>query len=248
MENKNIAIDAQNINKTFYIKDKNSYSIRNRVFNIFSPEKSRTIQALTDINFQVYVGEFFGIIGRNGSGKSTILKILNQVYPPNRGGKLTVKGQSLRLALGTGFDGELTAKENIYLNASLLGITFKQIGRILNEIIVFAELEEFINTKVKYYSSGMKSRLAFAIAVNAEADIFLMDEFFGGVGDEQFRRKSDLVFIESFIKGRTIIFVSHNMEIIKQYCNRVLLLDKGKMISLGKPEEVIDIYNRLMHK
>jgi ABC-type polysaccharide/polyol phosphate transport system ATPase subunit len=128
----------------------------------------------------------------------------------------------------------------------LLGLSFRQIGQRFDEIIAFAELENFVDTKLKFYSAGMYSRLAFSIAVLADADIFLMDEFFGGVGDSRFREKSEQVFKESLMKGRTIIHVGHNLEIIRQHCSRVLLMDHGAPLCIGKPDEVIDMYNQLM--
>ena len=242
----NIVISLKSVSKTFKIKDKSDYTIRNRVTKILKPSKIHIIEALKNINLEIKEGDFFGIIGRNGSGKSTLLKIMSQVYPPDKGGKVDILGKYLKLTLGTGFDGELTAKENIYLNASLLGLTFKRIGNKFQEIIEFAELKEFVNSKVKYFSSGMYSRLAFAVAVHAEADIFLIDEFFGGVGDEKFKQKSDKVFRDSILKGKTVVFVSHDLNTIKENCNKVLLLNFGEPILIDTPEKVLTEYNRLL--
>ena len=242
----NTVISLKNVSKTFKIKDRNDYTIRNKVANIFRSSNIHYIKALKNINLEIKEGDFFGIIGRNGSGKSTLLKIMSQVYPPDKGGKVDILGKYLKLTLGTGFDGELTAKENIYLNASLLGLTFKRIGNKFQEIIEFAELKEFVNSKVKYFSSGMYSRLAFAVAVHAEADIFLIDEFFGGVGDEKFKQKSDKVFRDSILKGKTVVFVSHDLNTIKENCNKVLLLNFGEPILIDTPEKVLTEYNRLL--
>lgn len=239
-------IRLENISKTFLLDEKRMNSIRDKMLNLFKSSGKRKIHALQNINLDIKKGEFFGIVGRNGSGKSTLLKIILGAFPPDSGGKISIEGKMIRLALGMGFDPDLTARENIYLNASLLGMPFKQIGQKFASIIEFAELEKFVNTKVKFYSSGMRSRLAFSIAVNAEADIFLMDEFFGGVGDIRFREKSEAVFKESLVKGRTIIHVSHNLNTIIKHCDRVLLLDRGLPVAIGEPKEIIDTYRQIM--
>jgi ABC-type polysaccharide/polyol phosphate transport system ATPase subunit len=233
----NIAIKLENINKTYTIHDRGN-TIRDRFFSAFTGKSTRKLKALTNIDLEIKKGEFFGIVGLNGSGKSTLVQIMNKAIPPDKGGKVTIDGKAMRLALGMGFDDELTARQNIMLNSSVLGMSIKEIKLKMDEIVAFAELEEFVDTPVKYFSSGMKSKLMFSIAVNAEADIFLMDEFFGGVGDVNFRKKADQVFHDRFIKGKTIIHVSHQFDTIQKYCDRVLLLDKGKVIKIGTPEEV----------
>ena len=240
-----VVIRAKNIKKTFFVKENPIDSIRDSVFSFSRNNTTRAIPALKGVDFEVYKGEIFGIIGRNGSGKSTLLKIIAGAYPADKGGELSVNGKLIRLSLGMGFDGNLSARENIYLNGSILGLSFKQIGQKFQEIIEFSELQDFVDTKVKFYSSGMNSRLAFAIAVHAEADIFLMDEFFGGVGDVRFQEKSTKVFKEAFLDGRTILHVSHDLNSIRAHCNRVLLLNKGEMLALGTPEEVIPVYEGL---
>jgi len=236
-----IAIKLENINKTFILHDRGN-TIRDRIFSIFTGKGSRKLKALQNIDLEIKKGEFFGIVGSNGSGKSTLIEIMNKAIPPDKGGKVTIIGKSMRLALGMGFDNELTARQNIMLNSSVLGMSIKEIKLKMNEMIAFAELEEFADTPVKYYSSGMKSKLMFSIAVNAEADIFLMDEFFGGVGDQSFKIKADKVFHDRFVKGKTIIHVSHQLETIKKYCDRVMLLEKGKVTKIGTPNEVLDLY------
>lgn len=244
---KDTVIRLKNISKTFTVYEKNTDSIRESFFNFFQPNHKRKIEALKNINLEIKRGEFFGIIGRNGSGKSTLLKIIMGAILPDSGGKVDVNGRIIRLALGMGFDPELSARDNIYLNASLLGLSFRQIGKKFHEIIEFAELQEFVDTKIKFYSSGMYSRLAFSIAVCAEADIFLIDEFFGGVGDESFREKSERVFQQSFVEKRTIIFVSHQLATVEQFCDRVLLLEYGRPIAIGKPNEVLEKYKLSFH-
>ena len=162
---KEVVISLKNVSKTFKLKDRISDSIRSSVLNIFKPNKVRELKALDTISLEVLKGETLGIIGKNGSGKSTLLKIIAEVYMPDKGGSVVINGKFQKLSLGTGFDPELTARENIYLNASLFGLSFKRIRKILPEILSFAELEEFVNTKVKYFSDGMLSRLAFSIAI-----------------------------------------------------------------------------------
>ena len=239
-----VVIKLENVSKTFYISEANNDSIRDRVFNVFKSTRRREIKALQNINLEIKRGEFFGIIGRNGSGKSTLLKLIMGAFPPDKGGKITIKGKMIRLALGMGFDPHLSARDNIYINASILGLTFKRIGLIFHDIIDFAELEKFVDTPVKFYSSGMRSRLSFSIAVHAEADIFLMDEFFGGVGDQAFKQKSENVFKNAFLDGRTIIHVSHQMRTMKEHCDRVMMLHGGKSILIDTPEKALSVYQK----
>ncbi len=244
-----VAISLENVSKTFYVREKASDSIRNKFFNFFSRKNGlREIKALQGVNLNIHKGEFFGIIGKNGSGKSTLLKLIMGAYPVDQGGSVNVKGKIIRLSLGMGFDPALSARDNIYINGSVLGLTFRKIGSIFDEIIDFAGVENFVDTPLKFYSSGMRSRLSFAIAVHAEADIFLMDEFFGGVGDLAFREKSKEVFKRALIDGRTIVHVSHNLPTIKNHCDRVLFLDKGEVKFLGGPEETIVEYKKLFVK
>lgn len=240
-----VVISLRNVNKTFYIRDRGA-NLTERVANLFQPGKRQVIQALQGVDLDIYRGEFFGIVGHNGSGKSTLLRIMSGTYPPDKGGTASIKGRYMRLTLGLGFDKELTAHENIYLNGSILGLSMKEIGRKYHEIIRFAELEGYEQTKVKFFSSGMLSRLKFAIAVQADADIFLMDEFFGGVGDEGFRKRSQEVFREAILEGRTIVHVSHSLKTMARYCDRMLALDKGRVLALGSPDEVLPIYQQHM--
>lgn len=245
MSDIDIAIDLKNIHKTFTILDKDHSNLRGKIISLFTHTNKRTIKALSNINLEIKKGEFFGIMGHNGSGKSTLLRIMTGAYPPDKGGEVKRNGRFMLLTLGMGFNTQLTARENIYLNASILGLTLKQIGQIFHHIVAFAELEDFVDTQIKYFSSGMLSRLKFAIAVHAEADIFLMDEFFGGVGDASFKEKSEAVFQESLVKGRTIVHVSHSVKTVEEHCHRVLLLHEGEMIGIGTPEEIIPEYQRL---
>lgn len=235
------------MNKTFRIRDRGS-TLTERVGNLFRPGKWQEIKALEDINLEIYKGEFFGIVGHNGSGKSTLLRIMSGTYPPDKGGETFINGRFMRLTLGLGFDKELTAHENIYLNGSILGLSMKEIGRKYHDIISFAELEGYDQTKVKYFSSGMLSRLKFAIAVQAEADIFLMDEFFGGVGDIRFKERSEQAFKDAILQGHTIVHVSHSLSTMETYCDRMMALDKGRILAMGIPEEVLPIYREHLRK
>ena len=240
-----ISIDLKNISKTYDVLDKSSSSLKDKIISIITHTSKREIRALTNINLEIEKGEFFGIMGHNGSGKSTLLKIMSGAYPPDKGGSITMNGRFMLLSLGLGFNPQLTARENIYLNASILGLTLKEIGNVFNEIVEFADLRKFVDTQVKYFSTGMAARLKFAIAVHADADIFLMDEFFGGVGDAGFKAKSEAVFHDSLVEGKTIVHVSHSEKTIEKHCDRVLLLHHGEMIGIGTPDEIIPEYQKL---
>lgn len=245
---KDLVIDIKNLSKTFYISEKSNDTIRETVLNIFSRKTSkRKLQALDNIDLQVNRGDFIGLIGHNGSGKSTLLKIIIGAFMPNKGSIINTKGKITRLALGTGFDPNLSARDNIYLNGSILGLTFKEIGEQFENILEFAELKDFVDTPIKFFSSGMISRLSFSVAMYTKTDIFLIDEFFGGVGDISFQEKSGKVFKEAFLTGKTIIFVSHNLDLIREYCNKVYILKKGKFMMNGSPEEAINYYQTEFH-
>jgi len=248
MVKKEIVIDIKNVAKTYRVFEASSDSIRNIVFNIFKFKERREIKALQSLDLQIAKGEFFGIIGRNGSGKSTLLDMVMKNLKPDKGGTIYTRGKMIKLSLGMGFDPNLTGRENVYVNGAVLGLSFKQIGEKFNGIFEFAELENFIDTKVKNYSKGMRMRLAFAVAIHAEADIFLFDEFFGGVGDIRFKKKSDEVFKKSLLKNKTVVIVSHNLNVVEKHCPRSLCLDKGKILGIGPTEEMIKIYQEAIKK
>jgi ABC-2 type transport system ATP-binding protein len=197
--------------------------------------------ALDDISFNIKKGEFISIIGRNGSGKSTLLKILAGIYTPDSGNVEINGGISPFLELGVGFNPELSGKDNIYLNGSILGLPLKEISRKFDEIVAFSELERFINLKVKNYSSGMYVRLAFSVAIHANKDILLMDEVLA-VGDADFQAKCFNAFYRIMEEGKTIVFVSHDLNVVRKYSNRVILLQNGKTVLIGNPDEVIAKY------
>lgn len=243
IKNPKIAVSLKNISKTFKVRENQATTIRGRFARIFSSSnRIRKVEALKDINLEIKQGEIFGIIGRNGSGKSTLLNIIMQSIRPNKGGEIITNGKLMRLSLGMGIDPNLSARDNIYLNGSVIGLSFKKIGNIFNEVLEFAGLEEFVDTPVKYYSKGMRQRLLFSIAMHAESDIFLLDEFFGGTGDVDFKKKSDMAFKQRILEGRTIIIVSHSMQIIKKYCNEAIWLDKGMIQARGNTKEIVKAY------
>ena len=204
-------------------------------------------EALKDLSFEVEDGELLGIVGRNGSGKSTTLKLIAQVYRPTAG-KISANGRVAALIeLGAGFHGDLTGRENIVINGLMLGLTRRQIRDCEKRIIEFAELDKFIDSPVKQYSSGMYMRLGFAIAVEVDPDILLIDEILA-VGDAAFQRKC-LDRIKDFQRrGKTILYVSHAMESVKKLCTRAILLHEGTLIANGSPDEVYERYNEILYK
>jgi len=242
-------IELKNILKRFEVYEKGPKSIREVFFNILKLKKSKVkeILALSNVNLTVKKGEILGIIGRNGSGKSTLLNIIMGSIKPTEGTTFS-KGRMIRLALGMGIDPNLTARDNIYLNGSILGLSFKKIGKIFNQIIGFAGLEEFVDTPVKFYSKGMRARLNFSIAMHVESKIILLDEFFGGVGDQDFKKKSDEMFNKKIIEKNTIVIVSHSMSIIEKYCSRCIYIDNGSIILDDKPNSVVDFYLKTFEK
>ena len=245
MESKNndIVLSLENVSKTFYSKQDAAASIRDFTFGLFSRRKEiKVVKALQNINLEIRKGETFGIIGSNGSGKSTLIHLMMKSMKPDKGGIVETKGVMLRLALGMGMDPNLSARENIYVNGSILGLSFSHIGTIFNEIIAYANLEDFVDTPVKHFSKGMHARLKFSIALHANAEILLLDEFFGGVGDQDFRKKSTRAFKQVILEGKTIIMVSHAVQNVKKHCERALWLDKGIVKMLGSADEVVDAY------
>lgn len=199
------------------------------------------VWALEDVNFEVAQGEVLGIIGKNGAGKSTLLKILSKVTGPTKG-KIKINGRiAALLEVGTGMHPELTGKENIYLNGAILGMTRREIDTKFQEIVDFSGIAKYINTPFKRYSSGMRVRLGFAVAAFLEPEILIVDEVLA-VGDAEFQRKAIGKMKEVSSGGRTVLFVSHNLEAVKNLCNRAILMEHGKVKSIGSPQEIIDEY------
>jgi len=239
-----LAIKVEHISKIFRLPHEKNTSIKSALINFTPRKRFEMQQALKDVSFEVKKGEFFGIIGRNGSGKSTMLKLLAGIYSPTEGilqinGKLTPF-----IELGVGFNPELTGRENVYLNGALLGFNRREMQAMYKDIVEFAELERFMDQKLKNYSSGMQVRLAFSIAIRAKSDILLIDEVLA-VGDVNFQRKCIGVFEDLKRAGRTIVFVSHSMGDVREFCDRVAVIDGGDLLFCGSTEEGIDLYNKL---
>jgi ABC-2 type transport system ATP-binding protein len=241
----NIAIKAANISKTFHITEDSHNTVKGRLFNLFNPPRAKKVEALKMTNLEIMQGECIGLIGRNGCGKSTLTKILAGVYPSDTG-TIKISGTTMLMNLGVGMSTELTARENIYVSASVLGLKIKETDELFDQIIRFAELEEFVDTKIKYYSSGMMARLSFSIAVNAEADIMFLDEIFA-VGDLKFQEKAIEVFESSWIRGKTVILVSHTMGTIQKYCNRAAFMKHGRIEFFGDTDKAIELYTEDNH-
>ncbi|MDA3849696.1 MAG: ABC transporter ATP-binding protein [Spirochaetaceae bacterium] len=204
-------------------------------------KKINKFEALKGISFQVERGTNMGIIGSNGSGKSTLLRILANTLTPDSGTVINRAGSVTLLSLGVGFKPDLTGYENIYLNGLLLGLSRKEIDQRMQAIVDFAELGEFVHNPVRTYSSGMKSRLSFSVAINVDPELLLIDELFS-VGDEHFKNKSSEKIISLIQDNRTVIMVSHSLGQIKSYCDKVLWIDNGEAKGFGEPEEVIAAY------
>lgn len=198
---------------------------------------------LRDISFEVERGDFLGIVGRNGSGKSTLLKLISGIYKPNKG-SIAVNGSLVPfIELGVGFNPELTGRENVYLNGAMLGFSTKQIDDMYDDIVEFAELRDFMDQKLKNYSSGMQVRLAFSVAIKAQGDILVLDEVLA-VGDEAFQRKCANFFEK--VKddpSKTVILVTHDMSAVRRYCSKAIMIDGGKIVDSGDPDDVADSYS-----
>jgi ABC-2 type transport system ATP-binding protein len=235
-----IAIQAKNISKTFTITEDSHNTVKHRLFNLFNPPRSKKVEALKSMDFEVKKGECVGLIGRNGCGKSTLTKILAGVYPTDTG-YININGSTLLMNLGVGMSTELTARENIYVSASVLGLKIKETDAIFDKIIAFAELEDSVDRKIKFFSSGMLARLGFSIAINAGADIMFLDEIFA-VGDLKFQEKAIKVFESSWIEGKTVILVSHTMATIKRYCTRTAFMKHGRLEFFGNTEKAVELY------
>jgi lipopolysaccharide transport system ATP-binding protein len=240
---KSIAIKVENVSKTFKIPHEKVSSVRGAVVSAFRKKSYEEFNALDDISFEVKKGEFFGIIGRNGSGKSTLLKILAGIYQTDKG-KVQINGRiSPFLELGIGFNPELSGRDNVYLNATVLGLSKKEIDKKFDSIVAFSELERFIDQKLKNYSSGMQVRLAFSVSIHANREILLMDEVLA-VGDSNFQSKCLSEFAKYRDMGKTVILVTHDIVVVQRYCDRALLLSRGRIIKIGKADEVGNEYVR----
>lgn len=234
-------IVADSVSKTFRIPEERTHTLKERALHPFRRTRNETFQALRDISFDVRSGEFFGIAGRNGSGKSTLLKCLAGIYGVDSG-RIWMNGRlSTFIELGVGFNADLAARDNVVLNGIMMGLSPREARARYDAVIDFAELREFEELKLKNYSSGMHVRLAFAVAIQVDAEILLVDEVLA-VGDAAFQQKCFDVFNEMRDDGRTIVFVTHDMGALNRFCHRALLLERGQPVHLGAPHEVADRY------
>ncbi len=240
-----IAIRVKNLHKSFKLPTERAWGLKQAIFNRLKGIKGfKKQKVLRGLDFEVKKGEFFGIIGRNGSGKSTLLKVLSGIYVPDKG-DVDVFGTLVPfIELGVGFNPELTGRENVYLNGALLGFSNDQVDEMYDEIVKFAELEEFMDQKLKNYSSGMQVRLAFSIAIRARGDILVLDEVLA-VGDAAFQKKCNDYFEHLRDSKQTIILVTHSMENVKKFCDRAILIEDGKVACEGDPNKVAKAYTDL---
>jgi ABC-type polysaccharide/polyol phosphate transport system ATPase subunit len=239
-----LAIEARDLEKTFRIPTHRVDSIKERILRPFASNEMRVLRALDGVSFDVHQGEFFGIVGRNGSGKSTLLKLLASIYRAD-GGTIRMAGRLAPfIELGVGFNVDLTARENVVLNGVMMGLTPQETRARLDAVIEFAELEEFVDLKLKNYSSGMLVRLAFSAMLQADADVLLIDEVLA-VGDAAFQQKCADAFHEMKGEGKTIILVTHAMSTVETYCHRAMLIDAGRVQHIGDPGDVGREYLKL---
>lgn len=239
----NFAVKFSGVSKRF--KRGNKFLLKEAFLDLFRSVKQENFWAVNNISFEIKKGESIGIIGENGSGKSTLLKLIAGVLTPTKG-KIFVDGKiSPLIELGAGFHPELTGRENIYLNGTILGLSVKEIDRKFDEIVNFSELSDFIDTPVKHYSSGMYMRLGFSIAIHVEPDILLVDEILA-VGDIAFQEKCLNKMREFKNKGITIIIISHSPDLISSFCGKTFVFKKGKILCLGKTSAVLPAYQKTM--
>lgn len=232
-----VAIKVDGVSKSFILPHEKSGSIKNALLSIFSKKRGYEVQhVLQDISFEIKKGEFFGIVGRNGSGKSTLLKMLAGIYTPDKG-SITVNGKLTPfIELGVGFNPELSGRDNVFLNGALLGFSREEVESMYDDIVEFAELERFMDQKLKNYSSGMQVRLAFSIAIRANTDILVLDEVLA-VGDEAFQRKCFSYFDKLKRIKQTVILVTHDMGSVQRFCSRAILLSEGDLAFIGAPDK-----------
>lgn len=242
---KEVVISVKNVSKDFVLPHEKKNSVKSIFTSSFRNKGKSTKQsALKNISVDIKKGEFFGIVGRNGSGKSTLLKIIAEIYQPTKG-SVSVKGKLVPfIELGVGFNSELTGRENVYLNGAIMGHTTALTDKNYNNIVKFAELEEFMDKKLKNYSSGMQVRLAFACATKSKADILLVDEVLA-VGDTDFQRKCFNYFRHLKRQNVTVVFVTHDMNAVREYCDRAMIIEGSKIVYTGKPDAAAQKYEEL---
>jgi ABC-type polysaccharide/polyol phosphate transport system ATPase subunit len=239
-----IAVEIAHLAKTFRLPHQRYSTLKERALHPLRSTSYDELRALRDVDVAIREGEFFGIVGRNGSGKSTLLKCLAGIYRPDAG-RVTIHGRlSPFIELGVGFNPDLTARDNIVINAVMMGLSRRQARERFERIIAFAELEEFVDLKLKNYSSGMAVRLGFATAIQVDADVLLVDEVLA-VGDAAFQQKCFEEFARLRSSGRTIVFVTHDMNAVERFCDRAVLLERGAVVELGDPRTIAREYNEL---
>jgi ABC-type polysaccharide/polyol phosphate transport system ATPase subunit len=239
------AITVRNLSKTFRLPDERRGTLRERLMKFGVRNERKAKRTLDNISFEIQQGEFFGIIGRNGSGKSTLLKILAGIYKPDKGSEFTIHGRiAPMLELGVGFNAELTGRENVYLSATILGLTKAEIDARYEEIVRFAEIQDFMELQVKHYSSGMSMKLAFSVAAQINAPIMLLDEVLA-VGDFVFQEKCFALFEQYKKERKTIILVTHDPGAMERFADRALLIHESKLEMIGDPQEVLEKYHSI---
>jgi ABC-2 type transport system ATP-binding protein len=247
MGSQRIAIEVEHVHKSYRVPVHRVETFKERALHPFRSVEYSELRALEDVSFDIKAGEFFGIAGRNGSGKTTLLKLLASIYASDRG-RIRIAGRVAPfIELGVGFNPDLAARDNIMLNGVMMGLTPSEAAARSDRVIEFAELEDFVEMKLKNYSSGMRVRLGFAMLVEADADILLIDEVLA-VGDAAFQQKCTDVFYDFKKRGRTIVLVTHAMEKLKEYCDRAVLLHDARVDAIGDPEEVGNRYLELNFK
>ncbi len=243
-EQSEVAIRIDHLTKSFKIPIESTTMLKQRLVGLLSRKKGyRIFTPLQDISFEIKQGEFFGIVGRNGSGKSTLLKTIAGIYAPNSG-SVQVHGTLIPfIELGVGFSPELTGRENIFLNGALLGFSREEMEKMYDDIVDFAELDGFMEERLKNYSSGMQVRLAFSIAIRARGDILLLDEVLA-VGDEAFQKKCYAYFDKLKREKRTVVLVTHDMAAVERFCSKAVFIEDGQIKLIGKPHRVAAAYSR----
>jgi ABC-type polysaccharide/polyol phosphate transport system ATPase subunit len=238
------AVLVDHVTKRFVVPHERRDTLKERALHPLRRSGSHRFDALTDVTFAVERGEFFGIVGRNGSGKSSLLKCLAGIYRTDAG-QIYVDGRvSPFIELGVGFNPELAARDNVLMNGVMLGLSPREARERFEEVVRFAELEEFVDLKLKNYSSGMHVRLAFSVMIQVQADVLLVDEILA-VGDAAFQQKCFDVFFRMRDEGKTVLFVTHDMAAVQRFCHRAMLLERGRVVAIGEPEEVADRYLQL---
>ena len=238
-------IEAHGVSKTFRIPSAHRFTLREHLFGLFEKRKFEDLQVLRDVSFNVGAGEALGIMGRNGTGKSTLLKILCGIYQPDAGHVVMNAPITPILSLGLGWNSELTARDNLELTATAMGLSLAEIRARFDEIIAFAELERFVDLQVKHYSSGMSARLAYSIAFSAVREVLLLDEVFA-VGDASFTGRCKERFVDLHRAGHAMVLVSHDPKSVATFCQRALLLDDGRIVAEGDGKTIADEYTKLI--